>query len=40
MEQTAEALRVAPGTVKSQSARGLVRLRGLVEGLAGGTSGR
>ena len=40
VEQTAEALRVTPGTVKSQSARGLVRLRGLVEGLAGETSGR
>jgi DNA-directed RNA polymerase specialized sigma24 family protein len=34
VEQTAEALRVTPGTVKSQSARGFV------EHLAGETSGR
>ncbi|MEU3958299.1 SigE family RNA polymerase sigma factor [Streptomyces buecherae] len=40
VEQTAEALRVTPGTVKSQSARGLKRLRGLVEGLVGEGSGR
>jgi RNA polymerase sigma-70 factor (sigma-E family) len=33
VEQTAEALRVSPGTVKSQSARGLARLREIVEGL-------
>lgn len=31
VEQTAEALRVTPGTVKSQSARGLTRLRRLEE---------
>jgi len=30
VEQTAEALRISPGTVKSQSARGLSRLRELV----------
>ncbi|MGP2437384.1 SigE family RNA polymerase sigma factor [Streptomyces sp. JW3] len=33
VEQTAQALRVSPGTVKSQSARGLTRLRAIVEGL-------
>ena len=33
VEQTAHALRVSPGTVKSQSARGLTRLREIVEGL-------
>ncbi|KPI19716.1 RNA polymerase, sigma-24 subunit, RpoE, ECF subfamily [Actinobacteria bacterium OK074] len=31
VEQTAAALRVTPGTVKSQSARGLTRLRRIVE---------
>ncbi|WP_019544772.1 SigE family RNA polymerase sigma factor [Streptomyces sulphureus] len=31
VEQTAEALRVTPGTVKSQSARGLARLRRLLD---------
>lgn len=36
VEQTAEALRVTPGTVKSQCARGLKRLRGLVEGMVEG----
>ncbi|MFE6777235.1 SigE family RNA polymerase sigma factor [Streptomyces sp. NPDC057702] len=40
VEQTAAALRVSPGTVKSQSARGLKRLRALVEGLADEVSGR
>jgi RNA polymerase sigma-70 factor (sigma-E family) len=33
VEQTADALGVSPGTVKSQSARGLARLREIVEGL-------
>ncbi|OMI84728.1 RNA polymerase subunit sigma-24 [Streptomyces sp. M1013] len=33
VEQTAEALRVTPGTVKSQSARGLARLQPIVENL-------
>ncbi|MCX4550857.1 SigE family RNA polymerase sigma factor [Streptomyces sp. NBC_01387] len=40
VEQTAEALRVTPGTVKSQSARGLARLRRIVEDLSTETSGR
>ncbi|MEU4657021.1 SigE family RNA polymerase sigma factor [Streptomyces sp. NPDC023723] len=31
VEETAHALRVSEGTVKSQSARGLARLRGIVE---------
>ncbi|MBB6033345.1 RNA polymerase sigma-70 factor (sigma-E family) [Phytomonospora endophytica] len=31
VEQTAEILRCSPGTVKSQSARGLEKLRGLLE---------
>ncbi|AKG46368.1 SigE family RNA polymerase sigma factor [Streptomyces xiamenensis] len=31
VEQTAKALRVSPGTVKSQSARGLGRLRRIIE---------
>ncbi|CAL9570671.1 MULTISPECIES: SigE family RNA polymerase sigma factor [unclassified Streptomyces] len=35
VEQTAQALRVSPGTVKSQSARGLTRLRAIVEKLTG-----
>ncbi|MFI7502068.1 SigE family RNA polymerase sigma factor [Streptomyces sp. NPDC049687] len=39
VEQTAEALGVTPGTVKSQSARGLSRLRGIVEGLSNEASG-
>ncbi|MGI5512341.1 SigE family RNA polymerase sigma factor [Streptomyces sp. CA-106131] len=34
VEQTAHALRVTPGTVKSQSARGLTRLREIVKALA------
>lgn len=34
VEQTAHALRITPGTVKSQSARGLRRLRQLIEGQA------
>jgi RNA polymerase sigma-70 factor (sigma-E family) len=33
IEQTAEALRVTPSTVKSQSTRGLARLRRSIEGL-------
>ncbi|GGY18760.1 RNA polymerase sigma24 factor [Streptomyces minutiscleroticus] len=33
VEQTAHALRVTPGTVKSQSARGLARLRVIVENM-------
>ncbi|WP_200303954.1 SigE family RNA polymerase sigma factor [Streptomyces adelaidensis] len=33
VEQTAHALRVTPGTVKSQSARGLTRLRAIVENM-------
>ncbi|WP_435174096.1 SigE family RNA polymerase sigma factor [Actinacidiphila sp. bgisy145] len=33
VEQTAQALRISPGTVKSQSARALARLRGIVESL-------
>ncbi|MEU6171986.1 SigE family RNA polymerase sigma factor [Streptantibioticus parmotrematis] len=40
VEQTAEALRVSTGTVKSQSARGLARLRELVGDLAEETSRR
>jgi len=40
IEQTADVLRVTPGTVKSQSARGLARLRGIIEGLANEASGR
>jgi RNA polymerase sigma-70 factor (sigma-E family) len=40
VEQTAEALRVTPGTVKSQSARGLARLRRLVGGLSNEASGK
>ncbi|MFI6278345.1 SigE family RNA polymerase sigma factor [Streptomyces sp. NPDC050988] len=33
VEQTAHALRVTPGTVKSQSARGIARLRAIVENM-------
>lgn len=33
VEQTAHALRITPGTVKSQSARGLARLRTVVENM-------
>ena len=40
VEQTAEALRVTPGTVKSQSARGLRRLRRLLGSLAHEVNGR
>ncbi|CCB73564.1 Sigma-70 (fragment) [Streptantibioticus cattleyicolor NRRL 8057 = DSM 46488] len=40
VEQTAQALQVTPGTVKSQSARGLARLREIVERLAGERTGR
>lgn len=40
VEQTAAALRVTPGTVKSQSARGLARLRRRMEDLSQETSGR
>ncbi|MFF2328300.1 MULTISPECIES: SigE family RNA polymerase sigma factor [unclassified Streptomyces] len=40
VEQTAQALRVSPGTVKSQSARGLARLRTIVEELTGERAGR
>ncbi len=40
VEQTAQALRISPGTVKSQSSRGLTRLRAIVEGLAGESVGR
>ncbi|WP_328748275.1 SigE family RNA polymerase sigma factor [Streptomyces sp. NBC_00285] len=40
VEQTASALRVSPGTVKSQSARGLVRLREIVESREGEWAGR
>ncbi|MEU5088987.1 SigE family RNA polymerase sigma factor [Streptomyces sp. NPDC021356] len=40
VEQTAHALQVTPGTVKSQSARGLARLREIVEALATERAGR
>ncbi|MFE7121757.1 SigE family RNA polymerase sigma factor [Streptomyces sp. NPDC057654] len=40
VEQTAQALRISPGTVKSQSSRGLTRLRTIVESLSGGSAGR
>ncbi|WP_093783359.1 SigE family RNA polymerase sigma factor [Actinacidiphila guanduensis] len=40
VEQTAHALRVSTGTVKSQSARGLARLRRIVEAMAGAGGGR
>ncbi|WP_181785961.1 SigE family RNA polymerase sigma factor [Streptomyces phytophilus] len=40
VEQTAEALRVSPGTVKSQSARGLRRLRELLGTPAHEVNGR
>ncbi|MFD7922388.1 SigE family RNA polymerase sigma factor [Streptomyces sp. NPDC059740] len=40
VEQTAHALQVSTGTVKSQSARGLARLRGIVELLVSERAGR
>ena len=40
VEQTAHALRVSPGTVKSQSARGLARLRQIIEGHSTERTGR
>ncbi len=40
VEETAHALQVTPGTVKSQSARGLARLRQAVENLSHETAGR
>ncbi len=40
VEQTAHALRVSPGTVKSQSARGLARLKDIVERLTSERTGR
>ncbi|MET7486773.1 SigE family RNA polymerase sigma factor [Streptomyces sp. NPDC005538] len=40
VEQTAHALRVSTGTVKSQSARGLARLKDIVEGLSSERTGR
>jgi RNA polymerase sigma-70 factor (sigma-E family) len=40
VEQTAQALRVTPGTVKSQSARGLARLRRIIASPAGEGAGR
>ncbi|WP_329361727.1 SigE family RNA polymerase sigma factor [Streptomyces sp. NBC_00669] len=39
VEQTAHALQVSPGTVKSQSARGLTRLKGIIERLTSERTG-
>ncbi|SEG08291.1 RNA polymerase sigma-70 factor, sigma-E family [Actinacidiphila yanglinensis] len=40
VDQTAHALQVSPGTVKSQSARGLARLKDIIERLTSERTGR